>query len=111
MTRRDAVAVGWLLGASALIGAAIYYASPAKADQQDVEAYAAINGPAICSTLDSYPSLSGLHGVTNFVIGDGPFTDFEAGEVIGSAIFGFCPNHIALLGEYTNSYYEPVLTA
>ena len=60
MRRQDAAAVALLMGASMFLGAAVYYASPARADEDEriIRFVAALAEPLIAGTLQ-YRTTSG----------------------------------------------------
>lgn len=77
--------------------AALITAIPAKADIDPVAyAYAAHYGGAVCTTLDDYPSESGILGIGEAIIEDG-LTAFQAGEVMYYAVADICPRHLGLI--------------
>lgn len=97
----DRAAVGMLLGCSALIGAAVYYASPAKADPDPVSiAYASAYAPAVCSTLDTYPSRNGILGIATAIRKQG-LTFEQASWVIILSVDEVCPEHMPLLEQFS----------
>lgn len=105
MRREDVGPVAWLMAASALMGAAVYFASPAKADTSvAVDTYAVVSAPAICEVLNEYPTTIGLLGVGSAIEEQGGFTATEAGEVIGIAVANMCPRHAPLLHSFTARY-------
>jgi hypothetical protein len=87
-----------------LIGFALYFSVPAHADP--VSDYARVAAPAVCATLDRYPTLAGVLGVGEGIVYDtgGRFGYYEAGEIIGWSVFSVCPRHIALLQRFIAVY-------
>jgi hypothetical protein len=65
----------WLLLYGAILGAALYFASPAKADP--IDRYVDRSWPAVCSTLDEVPSVSGVAGVLEGVQRDSGFSAYD----------------------------------
>lgn len=87
-TRRALVLVG--LGgliAAAMVGTAVV----AKADP--VDSYVLTYAPAVCSTLDEYPSVAGIEGIGMAIVEDG-YTPRQAGEIIARSVVGWCPSHM-----------------
>lgn len=76
------VALGWLAAAGTAV---------ARADL--VDDYIVAHAPAVCATLDAYPSVDGIEGVGAAIVDDGP-APAAAGQVIARAIFGWCPEHL-----------------
>lgn len=91
-----AVAVGGGLGAS-LVGA-----PPASADP--ASNYAAITAPAVCATLTDYPTFAGINGVVAFIVQDAGFSYYDAGRVVGMSVYGWCPQHAALIERYAGTH-------
>jgi hypothetical protein len=99
MARGDRSAVALLMATSAFLGAAMYFASPARADgylDDDEMVYAEMYGPAVCSTLDDYRSLAGVMGIASAITDDG-FAQDSAIDVINASVQGYCPEHWSLL--------------
>lgn len=99
MNRADRGPVALLLGCSALLGAALYYASPAKADgmlSTDEQVYVQMYGNAVCLTLNEYPSYSGVLGIAEVIISDG-FAPDDAVDIVNSAVSTYCDQHWPLL--------------
>ena len=105
MRRQDAAAVALLMGASMFLGAAVYYASPARADEDDlspaVVAYTAGHSVAVCTTLSEFPSAVGIYGIAEAIADDG-FTRFEAGEIIALSVAEVCPRYSRLLSSFAH---------
>lgn len=100
MARGDRSAVALLMGCSALLGAAVYYASPARADgtlNEDEAAYVSLYGDgAVCATLDDYSSASGVVGIVSAITEDG-YTADSAVDIVNASVWAFCPRHWPLL--------------
>lgn len=99
MARGDRSAVALLMVTSAFLGAAMYFASPAKADgylDDDELVYAEMYGPAVCSTLDEYRSVGGVMGIAEVIVEDG-FAPDSAVDVINASVQAYCPEHWSLL--------------
>jgi hypothetical protein len=84
--------------AAVLAAAALALIAPkAHADPDDVTyAYANTWAPAVCETLDAYPSYAGVEGVVLGIHEDG-LSYFQAGQVIGLAVVNLCPRHLGLV--------------
>lgn len=100
----------WVMAASALLTAAVYYSIPAHADpgEQQVTNYAAWAAPAVCSVIDDYPTLPGVAGVVTAVAKDSGFTLMQAAEVVALAVQSLCPRHIALFDRFVATYTPPL---
>lgn len=96
----------WTIAAGVLIGCA--GTGAAEADPIQVEPqvanYARIAAPAICSTLDAYPTLPGVSAVLQGIRDDSGFTTRQAAQVLVLSVENRCPRHIALLQRYANTY-------
>jgi hypothetical protein len=89
--------------AGAFITAATFSAIPARADTDSaVYAYAASFGGIVCSTLDEYPSFSGIIGIGEAISTDG-LSMHQAGQVIAVSVIEICPRHLALVKAFVNS--------
>lgn len=83
---------------------AVVWAASAKADpDSEAAAYAAEYGPAVCSVLDEYPSVSGMLGIMQSITKDG-LTEYQAGEVVGIAISDRCPEYGWLARAFVKRY-------
>ena len=105
MRRADRGPVAMLMACSALLGAAVYFSAPARADANDsvVYAYTATFGGIVCSTLDQYPTFDGILGIGQAMTEDG-LTGFQAGQVIATSAIEICPRHIALVRSFADSH-------
>ncbi|PIJ36762.1 DUF732 domain-containing protein [Mycobacterium heckeshornense] len=102
MTRETLPPLAWLWLASVILGAALFFAAPAKADP--ASNYAAIAAPAVCSTLDAYPTLPGVEGVLQAVQRDSGFTVEQTARVVVLSVTSRCPRHLWLLQEFADVY-------
>ena len=99
----DGLAVTLLLCLMAALGV-VTFAATAKADVDGAaRAYAAEYGPAVCSTLDSYPTFSGLMGIMLAINADG-LTPYQAGEAVGLSVAELCPQYDGLLERFAATY-------
>lgn len=100
MARQDRSAVALLMATSALLGAAFYFASPAKADGalSDSEAdYVLTYGDgAICPVIDRHHSIPGVLGVVSGITKDG-FGEGDAVDIVNAAVWMYCPRNWPLL--------------
>ena len=88
-----------LMATSVGLGAALHFASPARADgylDDDEMVYVEMYGDAVCSTIDDYRSLAGVTGIAEVIVEDG-FTPDSAVDVINASVQGYCPEHWSLL--------------
>lgn len=99
MRRQDRGPVALLMGCSAMLGAAVYFASPARADgmlSTDEQVYVEMYGGAVCSTLDEYPSYGGVLGIAEAITEDGFALD-DAVDIVNSSVSTYCDEHWPLL--------------
>jgi hypothetical protein len=100
MRREDRGAVAWLMAGSALLGAAVYFASPAKADgtldSGEAAFVAKYGSSAVCATLDDYPSPAGVVGVAEGVVWAGWDAD-SAVDIVNASVATYCPRYWPLL--------------
>jgi len=99
MARGDRTAVALLMGCSALIGAAVYYAAPAAADgylDSDEERYVLSWSADICNYIGNEPTLGGLVDVAEIIVGDGYRPD-DAVDIMNAAVALDCPEYWPLL--------------
>lgn len=95
---------GYLCGALSVIAAVGLINSPiAKADDSDARAYASEYGPAVCATLDDYPSIAGIIGIGQAIVEDG-LTEYDAGTAIAYSVVFLCPRHVPLLQRFARIY-------
>lgn len=100
----DRVALTTVTVITALYGwIGITLAAPARADEGDARAYASEFGPAVCETLDAYPSFEGIFGIGQAIVEDG-LTAYDAGQVIAMSVAWICPRHIKLVRAFANTY-------
>lgn len=85
-----------------LIPVGLWLAPHAHAD--GVENYAGVVAPAVCSTLDDYPTIPGLLGVLNGIAHDSGFSAYDAGRVVGMSVYGSCPRHAGLVERFVAIY-------
>lgn len=101
MARGDRTAIAWAMVGSALFGACVYFASPAKADgmlDEDEQVWIELYGEqALCATLSEYRSLAGVKGIFDVLTTDEGFTPDSAVDVINASVQAFCPQHWPLL--------------
>lgn len=97
-----AYALGIITGAALTAGTALLATPTANADT-DVDrvtaAYADTFGPAVCATLDEYPTLGGILGVAQAIVEDG-LSAYQAGQVLYLAADRDCPHHLPMLLEW-----------
>ena len=82
----------------------------AKADSADALAYAAEYGPAVCMTLDDYPTFGGIIGIGRAIVDQTGMSYHDAGQAIGYSVSELCPRHMGLLARFiaTNTHRTPV---
>lgn len=100
MARGDRSAVALLMATSAMLGAALYFASPARADgtlDAEEDAFVQLYGEgAICSTLDDYPSVGGVIGIAQAIVEKGYEPD-SAVDIINASVWLYCDQYWPLL--------------
>ncbi len=89
MNRTKRLLVGGVIAA----GLALGVATPAHADDYEIEQAAA------CITLDSYPSLGGVAGVIKAMSDEG-LTPTEIGRTLAYATHDKCPEHRSLVNRF-----------
>ncbi len=99
----DGLAVSLLMALMACLGVVVFAAS-AKADPDDVAAWAAEYGPAVCHNLDDHNSLAGVYGTGLGIMDYTGMSAEQAGEVIAMSVYRICPRHIALLERFVAVY-------
>lgn len=108
----DALAVALLLAVVAALGCAVVMlgTGTAKADSSDALAYAAEYGPAVCMTLDDYPTFGGIIGIGRAIVDQTGMSYHDAGQAIGYSVSELCPRHMGLLARFiaTNTHRTPV---
>jgi hypothetical protein len=70
----------------------------ARADTS-LDDYVAVNGPVVCSLLDSEPTVAGVEHVGMALYGKG-LTAQQAGEVLVRSVVGLCPRHLPELNSF-----------
>lgn len=100
MARGDRAAVAWLMIFSALWGAALYFSSGARADgmlSDDEQVFVELYGAdAICPTLSTYRSVSGVVGISDTIVEQG-YSREDSVDIINAAVAAYCPQHWPLL--------------
>jgi hypothetical protein len=108
----DFLAVLLLLATTAAVGCALLILSTgeAKADPSDALAYAAEYGPAVCITLDDYPTSSGIYGISRSIVEQTGMSWRDAGTAIYDSVNEICPRHMGLLMRFVaaNTRHTPV---
>lgn len=99
----DGLAVGLLMVLMAALGVVVFAASAKAEPDSDALAYAAEYGPAVCSVLDDYPSVSGMLGIMQAIVEDG-MTEYQAGQVVGISIYRLCPEYDYLAEKFMRRY-------
>ncbi|QZT61286.1 DUF732 domain-containing protein [Mycolicibacterium austroafricanum] len=101
-----------LLTSAALAGmvtvAAITNTATAKADP--VDNYTATVAPAVCATLDEFPTFAGILGIGSGIVEDTGWTYREAGRIVAMSVIISCPRHSALVERFATTY-TPGVTA
>lgn len=101
MRRADRGPVALLMATSALLGAAFYFASPAKADDvlDDAETtYVTRYGAgAICPVIRRHASPAGVMGVISGIVNHTGWDEGSAVDVINASVWLYCPDQWPLL--------------
>lgn len=90
-----------------LFGAMIAAATaPAHADPvaPQVVNYARAVAPAVCGTLDDYPTLPGVAGVVAGIQDDSGFTTDQSVQVLVLSVESRCVRHWPLLQRFADTY-------
>jgi hypothetical protein len=100
MNREDRGPVALLMLTSALLGAAVYFSVPARADgvlSDTEQVYVELYGQsAICTTIDEYHSASGVLGVAQAIADEG-FANDDAIDIINASVWVYCPRNWPLI--------------
>lgn len=96
----------WTITAGALIGCAGVGAAGADPIQVEpqVANYARTAAPAVCGTLDAYPTLTGVSAVLQGIKDDTGFTMAQSAQVLVLSVENKCPRHLPLLQRYASTY-------
>lgn len=89
-----AYALGIITGGFLTAGV-VFAAAPAKADTG--------YDTAVCATLADYPTFDGILGI-GAALKDRGFTSSEAGVIVGTAVYGTCPEYIPLVKRFIAAY-------
>lgn len=96
-------ALGVITGSMLTAGIALL-AAPAKAEPDRVAvAYAAQFAPAVCDTLDDYPTVNGILGIGQAIMDDG-LTPSQAGSVVALSVGELCPWHRPLIRQFVAQF-------
>lgn len=83
-------------------GLAAAHADPGAVEPQVIR-YAINAAPAMCSTLDSYPTVPGVQGVLRGIEADSGFTPYQSGQALALGVQADCQRHIPLLQQFVSS--------
>lgn len=89
----------WPAAVGFLLGFAVYYSVPARADGQIDRAeadYINSYGYAVCAVIDEFPNVNGVLGVARGIMADG-FAANSAIDIINESVYEDCPRHWPLL--------------
>jgi hypothetical protein len=92
----------------AILGGALYYSAPAKADP--VSDYTSLNANTICAVIDTHPNAAGVAAVVLAVVRDG-FTARQAGTIVGTAVIGYCPENMPAIKQFIAAYAPSTSTS
>ena len=88
------------MATSALLGAAVYFSTPARADgylTDTEQVYVEMYGEgAVCTTIDEYHSAGGVLGVAQAITKDG-FSAGDAVDIINASVSVYCPRNWPLI--------------
>lgn len=99
--RTNRLAGALLIATSAFIGAAFYFASPARADT--VGQYATTHAGAVCGTLAAYPSFDGITGIGLAMMNNDGLTPQQAAYVLITDVAVYCPQYSGLVHSYADA--------
>ena len=87
----------WLAAAGMLCGlTAIALVIIPRAHADTGTDYGNTYASAICATLDDYPSVAGIIGISRAIVEHDQLTYYQAGEAIATAINQHCPRFIPI---------------
>jgi hypothetical protein len=72
--------------AGAILGTGVAKASP-------LDDYTVVNAPIVCALLNQTPNVAGVENVIS-ALHDKGLTSAQAGEVVGRAVVGWCPDQM-----------------
>jgi uncharacterized protein Usg len=84
----------WTLAFGALLGAAVFYSSQARA--------AVLQKPSICQQFDSAPTFATVNAIMTTLTGNGYGVD-DAARVLVATVEKSCPQHLPLLQAYVDA--------
>lgn len=101
---RPAILKAYALGiiTGGFLTAGIVFVAPAKADTG--------YDTAVCATLADYPTFAGIIGI-GAALKDRGYTGYEAGEIIGTAVYGTCPEYLPLIRRFVATFGDKGTTA
>ena len=106
MKRSDIAPVGLLMATTALLGAALYYSAPARADghldRSEVDYVLTYGAGAVCPVIDEYHNAAGVAGVMRAIEQDG-FSADSAVDIINTSVAEYCPRNWPLLHAIGNA--------
>lgn len=110
----DFIAICLLMGFMAALGVVIMLSSAPHAKADDLSPalidYTITYGPVACNVLDEHPTVGGLQGVMNGVMEHGGWSAYESGQIVGLAVYEFCPEYSPLLDRFVARYGGGSLT-
>lgn len=94
-----------LIAGSFLTAGTLHFTAPAKASPADPVAVdvADTYGPAMCATLDEYPTMAGIIGIGEVLMQEG-LTGRQAGQALFLGVYDNCPNYLPLLKRFASTY-------
>lgn len=78
------------------------------ADASPVDEYTKVVAPAVCETLEDFPTFNGLRGVAQGVMEDTGWDAEDAAQVVVTSIYVYCPDMFPLLNRFIRTYNPPV---
>lgn len=100
MSNQKITRAAFLAGVAAAVGVSL--AAPAQADPEDN--YTLAEAPAVCATLDAYPTFDGIQGIGAAIVQDTGWSYAQAGYVIKTSIATDCVRHTALWNRFVATY-------
>lgn len=101
MARGDRSAVALLMATSALLGAAFYFASPARADgtldEFEQDYVTSFGAGAVCPVIRRHATPAGVIGVVTGIVNHTGWDEGSAVDVVNASVWLYCPDQWPLI--------------
>jgi len=82
----------------AAVATAVALAAPAHADP-DLRGYALAIAPSVCLTIGRHGQ-DGIIATADAIEGETGWSEYQAGQVIGIAVYAYCPQFVPVLKQF-----------